>query len=661
MDKKARIDYLIKRLNEASDAYYGGREEIMTNYEWDTLFDELAALERETGYVGENSPTQHVSRSQADDAQDGADTKEAHEFPALSLAKTKKTEDLVSWAGDKDVWVSWKLDGLTLVLTYDGGHLTKILTRGNGQTGTNITYFKDAIKGIPLTVKETGHLVIRGEATISYKDFEVINDLSDEGDKFANPRNLAAGTLALDPQKKDTVRQRNVTFVAFSLIYLEKEMLSWGARMDYLDALGFITVERELAGPDQIAAVVDAFSRRVDAGKVEIPVDGLVICYDDTVYASEGSVTGHHATRGGFAFKWQDQVAVTTLKEIEWSCATSVITPVAIFDPVALEGTVVSRASLCNVSELERLGIGENGKTVIRVIKANKIIPKCVGVVEKEGSFVIPKSCPVCQADTAIAESASGIKVLRCTSPACPAKKLSRFARFVSKAGMDVDGLSVKTLTVFINSGFIRSFEDIFDLGSHADAIREMEGFGEKSCANLLDAIEKSKHVPAVHFIFALSIPLIGVDAAKKIIGEIGYDEFVRRAKEGIGFEDVPGIGAEKSGAILAWFADEDNRRVFDALSEILTVEAPAPKEKEGLACEGLTFVITGTLETFQNRDALVAFIEARGGKVASAVSSKTHFLINNDLTSKSSKNTKANQLGIPIISEAEFISRFGE
>lgn len=658
MDKFKRIEYLVKQLNLASDAYYSGKDEIMSNYEWDSMFDELTQLEQETGYILSDSPTQNVSRSKDDDG-DQSGLKEAHEFPALSLAKTKKVDELITWASGKDVWISWKLDGITLVATYDDGKLTRLLTRGNGTIGNNITYFKDAIKGIPSKIDYKGHMVVRGEAIISYKDFELINDLNDNGEKYANPRNLAAGTLALDPIREEIVKSRNVSFNAFSLIYLEDEIISFGDRMAFLDKLGFITVERERTNPEGIERVVSKFSKLVEEGNINYPVDGLVVSYDDTIYASGGSVTGHHATRAGLAFKWQDEVATTTLNYIEWSCATSVITPIAVFEPVKLEGTIVSRASLCNISELERLGIGENGKTKIHIIKANKIIPKCVGVVSKEGTFKVPTECPVCGERTHISENeVSGTKVLQCSNKECPAKNLSRFVRFVSKPGLDIDGLSIKTISNFINRGFISKFPDIFELSKYANIIANIEGFGEKSVGNLIAAIENSKKVNPINFIFSLSIPLIGTDTAKKIINKIGYEEFVRRSKNKVGFEDVPGIGIEKSMAILQWFNEQKNIEMFDILNNILEIEE-IKKEDISQNCEGLTFVITGSLYTYKNRNELVKYIEDRGGQVSSAVSNKTSYLINNDSTSKSSKNLKANQLGVKIITENEFNELF--
>lgn len=660
MDKRERIDFLVEALNKASRAYYGGAEEQMTNFEWDALFDELTGLEAETGYIRPDSPTQTTSH--AEEAE-GAGEKEPHEFPALSLAKTKEVADLQKWAGDREVWLSWKLDGLTLVLTYDGGVLTKILTRGNGAIGSNITYMKEALAGVPLTIAETGHFVVRGEATISYSDFERINDtLDEEDDKYANPRNLASGTLALDKTNLDKVRERRVTFNAFTLVHTEKPMPSWGGRMAWLDELGFITVERRRTDAAGIPAAVDWFTEQLDAGRMDIPVDGLVLTYEDADYAATGSVTGHHATRAGLAYKWQDEQAVTTLREVDWSCAASTITPVAVFDPVQLEGTTVTRASLCNISEMERLGIGENGKTQIAVIKANKIIPKCVAVLKKEGSFTIPDRCPVCQAPTEIRENASGgTRTLRCTNRACPAKHLKRFARFVSKTGMDIDGLSIQSLRVFVNQGFIRDYADIYHLAEHREAIVALDGFGERSYENLAAAIEKSRAAHPANFLFALCIPMIGVDAAKKILAALGSEGFAKRVEAGEPFDDVEGIGPERSSALRDWFADEENRAVYHKLLKELRLEKVEPKNTAGGRCAGLTFVITGSVHTFANRAAFKAYVESEGGLVAGSVSGKTSYLVNNDQTSASSKNKKAAELGVPILSEEAFIQQFGQ
>lgn len=660
MDKNIRIDEIVTRLNAASDAYYGGQEEQMTNYEWDALFDELTALEKETGYVRPDSPTQVTSHS--GNEMDGEGEKEVHEYPALSLAKTKKVAELQDWAGERAIWLSWKLDGSTLVATYDGGKLTRVLTRGNGTVGTNITYMAAAIRGIPVKIADKGHLVVRGEATISYADFEAINDtLEDADDRYANPRNLAAGTLALDKTNLDKVCERNVTFNAFTLVHMDEELRSWGARMDYLDRLGFTTVEREETDAVHLPDAIARWTKKVDSGEMGIPVDGLVITYDDTDYAATGSVTGHHATRAGLAYKWADVSAETVLDHIEWSCAASTITPVAVFDPVQLEGTTVSRASLCNVSELERLGIGADRKTKLRVIKANKIIPKCIAVVRAEGSYEVPSACPVCGAATEVRVSpVSGVKTLRCTDANCPAKHLKRFVRFASKAGLDIDGLSVQTLHEFVNRGYLRDFSDLYHLNDHAGEIVALEGFGEKSCANLMAAIEKSRKADPVHLIFALCIPNIGTDAGKKLIAALGTKGFLARIESGEGFEDVDGIGVERSNALLHWFADEGNRALFERLMHELLVDEVAPKVANDGTCKGFTFVITGDVHTFKNRDDFKAYVERQGGKVAGSVSGKTSYLVSNDGESGSSKTKKAKELGVPVLSEEAFISRFG-
>lgn len=649
---KKRCEELVKKLNEASRAYYGGQEEVMSNYEWDAMFDELASLEAETGYVLPDSPTQNTG------IEENNGDREPHEFPALSLAKTKKVSDLQKWAEDKPVWLSWKLDGLTLVLTYDSGKLSKIVTRGNGTVGTNITYLKNAIAGFPLKINYQGHMVVRGEATISYTDFALLNDtIEDDDEKYANPRNLASGTLALDDPEK--VRERHVHFNAFTLVYLDEPLKSWGERMDLLEREGFTVIDREAVTAESLPEAISRWTAKVESGEMDIPVDGLVICYDDTDYAATGSVTGHHATRAGYAFKWQDVSAKSKLSYVEWSCAASTISPVAVFEPVLLEGTTVSRASLCNISEMERLGIGKS--CTLEVIKANKIIPKCIGVTEAEGEFEIPKTCPVCGAPTEIRISEkSKTKTLHCTNPDCSAKHVKKFTRFVSKSGMDIDGLSIQTMLRFMNEGFISYFADIYHLSEHAAVIRNLDGFGEKSCDNMMRAIEKSRRVHPVNFIYALCIPMFGLDAGKKIVGAIGFDGFLKRLKNGTGFEDIEGIGPEKSGSAMDWYANPKNQQSLDALLKEIVIEKVDLKPEAGGKCEGLTFVITGDVHHFKNRDEFKAYVEKTGGKVTGSVTSKTNYLVNNDVNSTSSKNRKAKELSVPIISEDEFVERFG-
>ena len=661
---KERIQQLVRELNEASDAYYNGQAERMTDYEWDQRFDELKQLEQATGIILPESPTQKVSEDTI------AGQKEEHEYAALSLAKTKQPAELVKWAEGRPIWISWKLDGLTLVVTYDQGKLTKVVTRGNGHIGTNITHLVKAIDGIPAEITAKGHIVIRGEAVISYDDFE--RYVMESGEDYANPRNLASGSLSVkDPQD---IKDRHIRWIPFTLVHTDDEMNSWGTRMDWLDSLGFNTVERRLITHpdlDSVDSSIAAFTEEVTSKRNPFPVDGLVICYDDTEYAQTGSVTGHHATRAGYAFKWQDEAASTILKEIEWSCAASTISPVAIFQPVELEGTTVKRASLCNISECERLGIGGPG-TQINVIKANKIIPKVIAVSTRVGIFSVPDKCPVCHAPTKIAVSeASGTKTLRCTNPECAAKQLKKLARFVSKEGMNIDGISEQTLSKFINLGWISEYADIYDLRSHIRELSMMEGFGEKSAANIMHSIDKSREVEAHRLLYALNIPLCGLDVCKRLLSAYSLDDlineaikqsddlFASQAEPQDVFAHVNGIGHEKSAQFVLWFRNQQNLARFRRLKEKLTIKnldlAPS-----GDKCQGLTFVVTGDVHHYKNRNELKAYIESQGGKVASAVSGSTSYLINNDVNSTSGKNKKAKELNVPIISEDEFIETYG-
>lgn len=654
-EKLLQMKSLVERLNQASDSYYNGKGELMTDYEWDALFDQLKRLEEETGEILPDSPTNRVSEDSI------VGKKEEHEFAALSLAKTKQVSDLVKWAEDRPIWISWKLDGLTLVVTYDGGILTKIVTRGNGHIGTNITHLAPAISGIPATISEKGHLVVRGEAVISYADFEQFI-IESEGD-YANPRNLASGSLTL--KDIEEVKQRHIQWIPFTLVYTKRELTSWGERMQMLKDLGMNPVERERIDhptTENIQLEIDKFTEKVTSKKNPFPVDGLVICYDDTAYAATGSVTGHHATRAGFAFKWQDEHADTVLDHIEWSCAASTITPVAVFKPVELEGTTVQRASLCNVSECERLGIGDKG-TRLQVIKANKIIPKVISITEVVGSFVIPNECPVCHAPAVVRESESGTKTLHCTNAACPAKQLKKFARFVSKEGINIDGISEQTVWKFINHGFIREYADFYKLKNYAFEISCFEGFGKKSVSNLLESVEKSRHTDGRHLLYALNIPLCGGDVAKKLLSRYKVKELIETARLSMfddEFASIDGIGPEKSAKFIAWFKDDVHfQHVQHLLSELIIEEQESVET--GNKCQGLTFVVTGDVHHYKNRNELKAYIESQGGKVTGSVSKSTNFLINNDAASQSSKNKKAHELNIPIITEDEFIEKFQE
>ena len=668
--QKQRMQQLILELNEASEAYYNGQAERMTDYEWDARFDELHRLEQETGTILPDSPTQRVS----EDSLTGQ--KEEHEFAALSLAKTKQVSELVKWSEERPIWISWKLDGLTLVVTYDDGKLTKVVTRGNGQIGTNVTHLAKAINGIPQSISYQGHLVIRGEAVISYDDFERF--LMESGEDFANPRNLASGSLTL--KDVEEVKQRHIQWLPFTLVYIEELLSSWGERMAWLDRQGFNTVERQFIehpSDASVEGVIATFTQKVTSKQNPFPVDGLVICYDDTEYAQTGSITGHHATRAGLAFKWQDEAATTILKEVEWSCAASTISPVATFEPVELEGTTVKRASLCNISECERLGIGGPGSK-LSVIKANKIIPKVISVNERVGVFTVPNQCPVCHAPAEISVSeASGTKTLHCTNSDCPAKQLRKFARFVSKEGMNMDGISEQTLSKFINLGWVSEYADLYLLRQHIRELARMEGFGEKSASNIVQSIEKSRQVEAHRLLYALNIPLCGMDVCKRLLSAYPLEKLVAMtqpqapvqgdlfaespAENGpVAFESISGIGPEKSAQFVRWFRDERNKARFDRLLQHLSVSTP-DVSPSGNRCQGLTFVITGDVHHYKNRNELKAYIESQGGKVASAVSGSTSYLINNDVASTSGKNKKAQQLGIPILSEDDFIAQYAQ
>ena len=690
-DNIQRMQQLVEELNRASEAYYNGKAEQMTDYEWDARFDELKRLEEETGEILPDSPTQKVSEDNVEGK------KEEHEFAALSLAKTKLVTDVVKWADERPIWISWKLDGLTLVVTYDNGRLTKVVTRGNGHVGTNITHLSKAINGIPQTIQEKGHLVIRGEAVISYKDFNQF--LLESGEDYANPRNLASGSLALKDNLEE-LKRRNLQWIPFALIaplrlpQKEGEENSFGNRMAWLDSLGFNTVEREFVEnptTENVQTTIDRFTaivtgeaktpslnREGRGGSFPYPVDGLVVTYDDTEYAQTGSITGHHATRAGLAFKWQDESAETELIEIEWSCAASTISPVAVFKPVELEGTTVKRASLCNISECERLGIGGKG-TKISVIKANKIIPKVIKVNKSIGVLDIPEQCPVCKHPTEITVSeASGTRTLHCSNPTCPAKQLKKYARFVSKDGMDIDGISEQTLAKFINLGWISEYADIYRLREHIRDIASLEGFGEKSATNIIRSVENTRTVEAQKLLIALSIPKCGPDVAKRLLAAYSFEKLVEVAttmamsnkpdvqkepeqteendKSEV-FSHIAGIGPERSALIVEWFQNKENQRMLNNLLSEITV-TQKQTQSTGRKCDGMTFVITGDVRHYKNRNELKAYIESQGGKVTGSVSKSTSYLINNDVTSTSGKNKKAQELGIPILSEEDFIQQ---
>ncbi|MBO5152430.1 MAG: hypothetical protein J6B73_09770, partial [Methanobrevibacter sp.] len=588
--KQSRIKELVTELNIASEVYYSGQRLIMSDHEWDEKFHELEVLEKETGIVLPDSPTVNVSHEKVLGA------KEKHEFPALSLPKSKSVDDVLKWVSDKDVNVSWKLDGLTLVVTYDNGHLTKVVTRGDGEVGSNITHLADAIQNIPKAIKYDGHIVIRGEAVISYSDFESFNSRCDN--VYENPRNLAAGSC--NPlSQADAIKDRGLIWLPFAVVYADMYIDTWSDRMYWLRNQGFKTVDFETVHfSAALPSVIDEWSNRVSNNAY--PVDGLVITYDDSNYASHGTLTGHHDTRGGFAFKWADEKADTVLKNIEWSVSINAINPVAIFEPVRLEGTTVKRASLCNLSECERLDIGGIG-TRLSVIKANKIIPKVVSA-EKVGEFLIPDHCPVCGGITRISISDLLTKVLVCTNKNCIAKNLCKMSRFVSKHGFDIYGLSEKKLMSLVNKNLISSSEDILDLTIRADdmkaALIDEDGWGEKSIGKLLRAIAAAKTINAEKFLYALCIPMCGVDTSKLLAKHYKIEDFLSPDIWSDPFL-VELVGDVKSSELQKWFSNENNKIFVKKLLLACDIKYPS---KAGSKLFNMTFVVTGKLNHFISR-----------------------------------------------------------
>lgn len=690
---------LVKKANEASDAYYNGGQELMTNREWDELFDEISRIEKETGIISPDSPTQKTGS-------DGKGKKELHEFPALSLAKTKSMDDLIAWAGGLPVYVSWKLDGLTLVATYDNGKLSRLLTRGNGSVGTNITHLAPAISGIPQEISHKGHLVVRGEALISYEDFRRINDeIEDEEEKYANPRNLASGTLNLDDIAE--VKRRNVHMIAFTPVYIENNGASrfdtWSGRMNYLDELGFDTVKRTgCCSASDIRAVVDSFTQ--DVNGYAYPVDGLVLCYQDWNYSQTGSVTGHHATRAGYAFKWQDETKETTLRAIEWSASrTGLINPVAVFDPVELCGTTVSRASVHNVSEVLKLDLKIGDK--IAVYKANMIIPQIAQNLSQENIWdgtlcsaeteqmlnrpEFPSVCPVCGSSVAFERSAQTKCVTaHCQNPHCAAKELHRFVHFCDRENMNIMGLSEAKLEELIDNGYLKEFIDLYRLADEYRLTGEMrnaagkplsarEGWGKRSVENLANAIDASRKTDFIRFLAALGIPNVGHGQAKLILNALLENDpavlgasieeqkhilekflYVLSSPDG-NFVKVAGIGPVIEKSLEDWYDSLglSPNSPFVQLAKALDMKDEKPKVKQATGITGKTFVITGDVHVFKNRKELQEKIEELGGKATGSVTKKTDFLINNDVNSASSKNKKAKELGIPVISENDFLA----
>ena len=648
--KIAKIKELIKILNEANKAYYQEDREIMSNLEYDTLYDELVALEKETGTVYANSPTVQVGYELLSELQ-----KEEHTSPMLSLDKTKEVENLKDWLKDQQGLLSWKLDGLTIVLTYEKGELVKAVTRGNGEVGEVITNNAKTFVNLPKKISYEGRMILRGEAVIKYSDFEKINaEIEDVDAKYKNPRNLCSGSVR---QLNNAVTaKRNVHFFAFNLV--EAEGVDFKNSIEnqfvFLKEQGFEVVDYKRVTADTIEQAVKEFAKAIEHN--DFPSDGLVLIYDDIAYGKSLGRTAKFP-RDSIAFKWADELAKTTLIEVEWSPSrTGLINPVAIFKPVELEGTTVSRASLHNISILEnlKLGIGD----CITVYKANMIIPQVANNLTQSGNLEIPKHCPACGGSTKI-QDLNGVRSLYCGNEYCSAKKVKLFSHFVSRDAMNIDGLSEMTLNKFIDQGFLTELYDLFELSKYEEKILELEGFGRKSYDKLMESINKAKNTTLPRFIYSLGIPNIGLSNAKMLCQKYEYQ--LDRLKEATveDLVEIDGIGEVIANSIYDYFRNEHNEKVIDQLCMRLKIEKPSFEQAVEQTMEGLNFVITGSVEYFKNRNEVKAVIENLGGKVTGSVTSKTNYLINNDNTSNSSKNKKAKELGIPIITEEEFIKEF--
>ncbi len=645
MNQTERMKELVELLNKAGKAYYQEDREIISNYEYDKLYDELEALEKETGITLAGSPTVSVGYEAVN-----ALPKETHETPMLSLDKTKEIEVLKNFVGNQKTVLSWKMDGLTIVLTYQDGKLKKAVTRGNGVVGEVITNNAKVFKNVPLQIAYQGELILRGEAIISYSDFEKINEQIEDVDaKYKNPRNLCSGSVR--QLNNEITAKRNVYFYAFSLVRAEGVDFnnSRACQFEWLKMQGFDIVEYRMVDSKNLEETIQYFSDKISTN--DFPSDGLVALYDDIAYGDSLGSTAKFP-RNAFAFKWKDEIRETTLKEIEWSPSrTGLINPVAIFEPVELEGTTVSRASVHNISILKELELGIGDR--IEVYKANMIIPQIAENLTRSRNLTIPEFCPVCKEKTKIQKS-NDVEVLICTNPECQAKKIKSFTLFVSRDAMNIDGLSEATLEKFILNGFIKEFGDIYELEHYKDAIIEMDGFGEKSYENLIDNIKKSSHTTLPRLVYALGIANIGVANAKVLCKEFDYDlqKLMQADEETI--SQIEGIGSVIAKSVTDYFKNEENQRKLKHLLTYLTFEEM--KIETGNPLSGKQFVITGSVNQFENRSAMKEFIEKRGGKVTGSVSKKTDYLINNDTESSSSKNKKAKELGIPILSEEDFL-----
>ncbi|MDE7307987.1 MAG: NAD-dependent DNA ligase LigA [Lachnospiraceae bacterium] len=645
-EKLTRIRELIDLLNQAGRAYYQESREIMSNLEYDRLYDELGALEKETGMVYGDSPTVNVGYEVVSEL-----PKETHESPMLSLDKTKSVQGLADFLGDKKGILSWKLDGLTVVLTYNEGKLVKAVTRGNGQVGEVITNNARVFKNIPVSIPFQGELILRGEAVIKYSDFEKINQTIEDADaKYKNPRNLCSGSVRQLNNK--ITSERNVNFFAFTLVRAENADFenSMEKQFEFLTSLGFSVVEYQAVTGETVEQAVAQFAEKIE--HFDIPSDGLVLIFDDLEYGRSLGSTSKFP-RNGIAFKWADETAKTTLLEMEWSPSrTGLINPVAIFEPVELEGTTVSRASVHNISIVEslELGIGDE----IEIYKANMIIPQIAENHTRSNKLIIPDKCPACNEATEIRQ-VNDVKSLYCTNPECVAKKIKKFTLFVSRDALNIDGLSEETLEKLIDRGFIHSYADIFKLERYEEEIVNMYGFGRRSYNHLQDSVDHARNTELHALIYALGIPNIGLSNAKMICRAFDYDieKVIHATKEDLMI--IEGIGEVIADAYIAYFQNEKNQENLKELLKELKIAEPEKIDTDSKIA-GKVFVITGSVEHFANRNELKALIESKGGKVTGSVTSKTDYLINNDVNSNSSKNKKARELEIPILSEEDFL-----
>lgn len=682
-EKILRMKELVPMLSRAARSYYQESLEIMSNYDYDQLYDELLQLEKETGTILSGSPTQKVGYEVLSEL-----PKEAHEAPMLSLDKTKSVDDLAEWLGEQEGLLSWKLDGLTIVLTYEGGKLVKAVTRGNGEIGEVITPNARVFANIPLTIGFQGELILRGEAVIKYSDFERINEeIPDADARYKNPRNLCSGSVR--QLNSEITAQRSVNFKAFALVRAVDADKAGSAASNISDAdntasaetaetaqaasavdfhnsreeqfiwlkkQGFDVVEYRRVTRENIAEAVSSFAEAIQS--FDVPSDGLVLTFDDIAYGESLGRTAKFP-RNSIAFKWADEIRETHLSYIEWSASrTGLINPVAVFEPIELEGTTVSRASVHNISIMEALELGEGDE--ITVYKANMIIPQIADNLTRSNTIKVPETCPVCGGATEIRQ-VDEVRSLYCTNPDCQAKKIKSFTLFVSRDALNVDGLSEATLEKFIAAGFIHKFADLFHLDQHRDAIVQMEGFGQRSFDNLMNSVKNAAHTNLPRVIYGLGIAGIGLANAKMLCRKFRFDFDAMRHASYDDLIEIDGIGDVLAKAWMEYFASEKNNALVDELLAELTIEKEELPSEEEAVFAGKTFVITGSLEHFSNRKALQELIESKGGKAAGSVSAKTSYLINNDTASNSSKNKKAKELGIPILSETDFLKLLEE